>query len=133
MDSPFYDSELLYRGVLPDGVFWKADGQLSSAAFKTRSGENGISVDRQMGRSHEEALVFTLSHLRGTIVTVSIEDVHDCKADVQSDPIDGNPFHTLIIKDPDSPRLTGGQAKHLAKAAKIVYSKNFSDVKKSLL
>ncbi len=122
MDTPFYETELLYRGVLPDSVFWKEDGKLSSAAFKTRKNEDGISVDRQMLRPAEEALQFALNHLHGTIVTVSVADVHRCGADVRSDPIgDINPFHAVILKALNAIGLTSGQSKQLANAAKIAY------------
>lgn len=123
MEIPFSDNELLYRAVLPNGVFWKPDGTLSSAAFKTRPGENGISVDRQMGRSNKEAVAFILGHLKGKVVAVSVSDVHDCQAEVHYDPIPKeNKFHSLIIKNINNPRLTQGQSKELAKAAKLVYS-----------
>lgn len=122
MGIPFYEAELLYRGVLPDNVFWKEDGTLTSAAFKTRREEKGLSVDRQMDRSEEDALAFTKGHLHGTIVTVSVADVHNCGAEVQPDPIENkNPFHTLIFRALDCSPLTGGQSKSLARAAKIVY------------
>lgn len=122
MDIPFYETELLYRGVLPDDVFWKEDGTLSSAVFKTRQSNEGVSVDRQMDRSEEEALEFCKKHLHGTIVTVSVADVHECGAEVRADPIeDTNPFHALIVRTLDRFDLTRGQSKKLASAAKIVY------------
>lgn len=126
MEIPFTDSELLYRAVLPKEAFWKMDGTLSSAVFKTRRGEDGISVDRQMGRSDDEAIAFVLEHLQGAVVAVSVSDVYDCQAEVRYNPIfkenEVNEFHSLVVKSVDSPKLTGSQSKHLATVARIVYN-----------
>ena len=122
MSKDFYDSELLFRAILPNPVFWKSDGSLSSAAFKIRSGENGLSVDRQMNRSIDECIAFISQTLQGSIVSVSVSDVHTYGAEVVYDPIEGhNEFHSLIIRNDATKRLTPGQAKNLASIAQIRY------------
>jgi len=126
MEKQFYDKELLYRGVLPIDGFWKEDGTISSAVFKTRPGEDGISVDRQADRSPKEALLFAISHLKGAMVTITVQDVHDCGAEVIASPIIGgeekpNEFHSILVRNRESGKLTSGQSKHLSRVAHIVY------------
>ncbi|MCR5322424.1 MAG: hypothetical protein K6E85_04015 [Lachnospiraceae bacterium] len=56
MTEQFDTYERLYRAVYPPNImpmFWKENGQLSSAAFKDK---NGLSVERDGGRDEKTVI-----------------------------------------------------------------------------
>ena len=114
--------EILYRAVRPGNVYWTSDGHLSSAAFKCRSYEKDISVDRKYGRCERDAVSFLLSHLTGSVVSVTVADVDSCNANAFFTPSKNNPYHSSIQRL--SGGLTAGQSKKLADAATIIFRDN---------
>ena len=117
MDDYFEPTEKLFRAVLPEGIFWREDGTLTSAAFKD---DNGLSVDREGGRSLAEAVAFIQQHLDGQIVWVAVSDCNAKKALVRYLPVEGNAYHSEIHRDEQRKRLSDSQAKYLSRAAQLV-------------
>ena len=116
MTDTFDYDEKLFRAVRPKDPYLKEDGSISSAAFKDT---NGLSVDRDGGRTISESLLFIKSHLTGIIVWVTYQNCLAIKAIVRYLPIEGNEYHSEIHKDILCPRLTRSQAKYLSKCAVI--------------
>lgn len=78
MDNNFDEKEMLLRVVLPDDIYWKDDGSISSAAFKD---SNGLSVDRVNNRSLSEAVGYIHNHFpQRIIVSVEVQDCNSVKA-----------------------------------------------------
>ena len=117
MDDQFQPTELLFRAVLPRDMYWKETGEPTSAAFKD---SKGLSVDRDGGRSREDAADFLQTHLSGAVVHITVDDCVKCDALVQYDPKPDNNWHSLILRSNEQPELTRHQAKFLAQCA-VVY------------
>lgn len=122
-DYEFYKEEKLYRAVLPYEPFIKSDGTISSGVFKGKRDEF-LSVDRQLYRSNGDAVSFIKSQKQGIIVSFLVSDCDkkDIRyrftpvLDVEEQP--DNPYHSEIFKNELNPRLSGSQAKYLAKICK---------------
>lgn len=117
MDDTFLQTEKLLRAVRPMNMYWKQDGSLSSAAFKDKA---GLSVDRTGNRTLDAAVLFTQSHLSGTIVYVTVSECENAKVKLRYLPLPDNVFHSEIHRDEEHVELTKSQAKHLASVAHIV-------------
>ena len=117
MDDTFQDEEYLFRMVRPDTDYWKADGTLTSAAFKT---SNGLSVDRCGDRSFEEAVAAMQARpdLAGTVVSLTVGDCRSAEALVRYLPSRSNIYHSEIHQDATHIKLSPDQAKKLARLAK---------------
>ena len=79
MNENFATEEKLYRAVYPSRMYWKENGQLSSAAFLSKSA--GCSMER--GDMREDVEV--ISHMRelnfrGHIVSVQVKNCLDADA-----------------------------------------------------
>ncbi|PWJ70831.1 hypothetical protein B0O40_0681 [Ruminococcaceae bacterium R-25] len=97
MDDFFEPDEKLYRAVRPCSIYYKEDGSLSSAAFKS---SNGCSVDRGNGRSDKEAVQFILSNLTGDVYSISVDYCISKNIFVHYEPIeDKNPYHCGLYKN----------------------------------
>lgn len=128
MDNTFRDDEKLFRAVLPGTMYWKEDGSLTSAAFKTDE-KDGLSTDRDGGRSCEECVNTLAQNKRGSIVSVDYAHCREANAQVVYNPIteeDANPYHSLIRRSAEKSTLSGSQAKHLAKMCTIHLRRNDS-------
>lgn len=117
MDDYFEPTEKLFRAVLPEGIFWREDGTLTSAAFKD---PNGLSVDRDGGRALKEAVSFLQHHLAGQIVWVTVADCNEVHALVRYLPVEDNIYHSEIHKDEQKKLLSKAQARSLASSAQLV-------------
>lgn len=131
------DWTTIYRRVKRKPIFMKDDCP-SSALFKDSF---GVSVDRDMGRAlkdiiedeerlhnyynrdlAEEEIKQRGEGLRA-IISLTDENCDEVGVCVLADPIEGeNPYHALLQKSETEVLLTKGQARALAKAAKIVKS-----------
>ena len=119
MNAHFEPDEKLYRAVFPDSMFWKRNGQVSSAAFLSRRG--GCSVDR--GNYRDDSVVvqdMRNRNFKGSIVAVTVQDCRDVDAIVVYAPSRTNIYHSEILKDTEHELLTAGQRKHLAVSAVVV-------------
>ena len=118
MNANFALTELLLRVVRPDGVYWKEDGTLSSAAFKD---PNGLSVNRTGDNTLSEAVeIMKATPLIGTIVYVTVPDCYDVEAAIIYAPIEGDIYHSEIHRNQDVVPLNKRQAKRLAERARRV-------------
>ncbi len=116
MDEHFLPTELLLRAVLPEGMFWKPDGTLSSAAFKDKE---GLSVNRSGDKTLNEAVdIMKNSRLRGTIVYISVGDCYNENAVLKYLPTQKNIYHSEIHGSEERIILSNGQAKRLAGLAR---------------
>jgi len=129
MGDAFEDDELLFRAVMPQGVFIKDNGEYTSAVFRDRA---GLSTDRQMGRERTECVFRLACSKQGggrDIISVSVGACRssECNAYVEHDPVKGalaedeNPYHTLIKQSKDKLQLTRKQAKYLVGVATKEY------------
>ena len=116
----FYDEEKLYRAIEPKiDFFIKADGSITSGAFKSMHNDK-LSVDRQMKRSNEESVRFIKqNHNYGIIVSVTVGNCIEKEIMVEYDPVIGNEFHSVIFKDQERCTLSKSQAKHLSRCCVI--------------
>ena len=115
MDERFLPTELLFRSAKPDlEMYWKPDGTPTSAVFKDSW---GTSVDRDGGRTPDEAADFLSARKPGTILYVTVSACYEYGTFVRYCPTDDNPWHSQIQRSEDEPELTTSQAKRLARSA----------------
>lgn len=121
----FYDSEKLYRAVLPDGIYVKMDGSITSAAFKD---SKGLSVDRKMHRDNSKCINFMLGHIDqkylqsgGRIVSVTYSQIKEGDLLLKYSPLDdgSNDFHSEIHMNTSKAQLSSSKARFLANNCKI--------------
>ena len=117
MTDTFKDDEKLYRAVLPNGMYWKENGKLSSAAFLDRK---GLSVDRGNYRPDEEAVRDIRHHLQGSVMSVTVEDCRTVEASVLYRPSRRNIYHSEVHGGTERPPLSPRQRKYLANAAALL-------------
>ena len=126
MDSLFEPQEKLYRAVYPDTIFWKDNGDVSSAAFLSKRG--GCSVDRADFRDDSDVVLNMRNRgFKGSIITVTVQNCRDIKAEVIYSPSKNNIYHSEILKDKEHEKLTAGQRKFLARHAVIVSNDDVDD------
>ena len=126
MDSLFEPDEKLYRAVYPDAIFWKDNGDVSSAAFLSKRG--GCSVDRADFRDDSDVVLNMRNRgFKGSIITVTVQNCRDIKAEVIYSPSKNNIYHSEILKDKEHEKLTAGQRKFLARHAVIVSNDDVDD------
>lgn len=116
--TDFYETEKLYRAILPYAPFIKDDGSISSGAFKDAK---GLSVDRQMKRENNEAVDYIKSQKRGIIVSVMVKECYVKGIRCIYVPTYDNPYHSELHKNKEKKLLTSSQAKYLSKICKIEY------------
>lgn len=119
MNENFATEEKLYRAVYPSRMYWKENGQLSSAAFLSKSA--GCSMER--GDMREDVEV--ISHMRelnfrGHIVSVQVKNCLDADAVVEYSPSKANEYHSEIYGNEEHRHLSPRQRRHLAETAIIV-------------
>ena len=107
------EDKLIRRIIRQPDFFKEVDGVLrpSSAAFKLKSGEDGVSVDIQALTTLEKAIPNTVTHTGAILpaqvpLSLGLPCVHD--------PVPGNDAHALIKN------VTASIAKRLAKAAELL-------------
>ncbi|WP_143162354.1 hypothetical protein [Sporobacter termitidis] len=125
MEAEFTPDERLYRGVLDNSIFWKANRTLSTTIFKNHPKDAGISVDRQQGRSEPEAMKFALNHLTGSIIYILVSHCVECGTLVKHCPREDNGFfnqyHSEIHRSTDVTKLSPSQSNYLTSKAEIVH------------
>ena len=116
-------ADTLYRGIKrSQPSFIRPDGKtVTSAMFKD---ENGVSVDRQMERTAEEALAqikkFFDRRLKG-VAKLSESDVKQAAAVLIPAPTSANPYHGEIYRNTQKEMLTKIQQLKLADCCRLVY------------
>ena len=112
--------ERLYRAVYPPNImplFWKEDGQLSSAAFKDKK---GLSVERDGGRDEKTVIDTMRLFFYGSIIYLIVRDCEMCNAVVKYLPSQRSVFHSEIHGSTDRRLLSQSQCKCLAQRATII-------------
>ena len=118
MNNEFELEERLYRAVVPNDIYIKSDGSISSAAFKC---SNGCSVDRGNGRTDEEAANFLRTKLMGNIYGFKVEECIKKDIFIRFEPVeDEDPYHCGLYKNSTLEKMTNGQCKHLAMVAYLI-------------
>ena len=121
MNQNFDDDEYLYRTVYPPEIkdmFWKANGELSSAAFADK---RGLSVDRGDYRENDVVIADILRRLTGYIVSFTVGICREVNAEVCYLPSRNNPYHSEIHGSKEELLLNKAQRRYLAQRAQIVY------------
>lgn len=121
MNEFFQDREKLYRAVFPESTisyFWKANGSLSSAAFRDKK---GLSVERGNFRDTQTVIKDMLSCFRGCIVSVTVEQCKKSQASVKYKPSERSVYHSEIHGSDSSIVLNSQQRNFLTKNAIIEY------------
>jgi len=96
-DADILDEELLYRAILPDWIN-KESGEVSSVAFISRIDPH-VSVDRSSLTTSSDSLERQPRSV--ALAQLTAGKVREETTGVASAPIDGNPAHALIIRDPE--------------------------------
>lgn len=120
MSKELSEDECLFRKIPNNPIMIKADGTISSAAFKD---SKGCSVDKKADR--DNSVIYDMFFQRfyntsGSIIAVSNVTVGICyekEAIVIESPTKENVFHCEIHGSIDKVQLTPSQAKHLARNA----------------
>ena len=116
LDFAIGQEEYLYRGL---NAYWiKADGSISSGAFKTKKGYGGVSVDRS-GYRNEVECIKNLLRFDG-VCRIKNKDVYACNAISVYCPSTSNEFHSEIHKSETEIPLTPSQSKKLADYSTLV-------------
>lgn len=119
MDALFLSDEKLYRAVLPNPMFWKDNGKLSSAAFLSKHG--GCSVDRGDYREDNTVVLDMRNrNFKGSIIAVTVQACYDTLAVPVYAPSRNNIYHSEIHGSSEREHLTPAQRKHLADSVVIV-------------
>jgi hypothetical protein len=117
MTEQFEMFEKLYRAVYPPEImpmFWKENGELSSAVFKDK---NGLSVERAGGRDENVVIAAMRLFFYGAIFSISAGDCTSCEAVLKYLPTKRSMFHSEIHGSKDRKMLSQSQCKYLAKRA----------------
>ena len=119
MTEQFDIYERLYRAVYPPEImplFWKENGEISSAAFKDK---RGLSVERAGVRNEDEVIKDMQLFFSGTIISVLVGDCIECDAVLKYLPTRRSVYHSEIHGGEDRILLSQSQCKFLAKRVKI--------------
>lgn len=113
------DDEHMIRAVWPKYI--KDDGSISSAAFKPRQKESGVSVERTGDRPVPVAVLETkkLFSPESGLVSVSVLDCKAAKTYLVFDPRDNHPYHSQIYSTPEMTPLDPVQWYDLASRAVV--------------
>ena len=117
MTEQFEEYEKLYRAVYPPEImpmFWKENGEVSSAVFKDK---NGLSVEREGNRNERSVVAYMRTFFQGLIISVTAHDCEACGAVLKYLPTRRSRYHSEIHGSEERVLLSQSQCKHLAKAA----------------
>ena len=98
--APILDSDNVYRRVptyLPN--YFKDDGSVTSLAYKTKRGEDGLSVDLERLTTVEKSLLDGVKFKLFAINVGLIRQIEPDKIDVIHNPQNDNLAHCLIIPE----------------------------------
>lgn len=118
MEHIFKERNILLRAVCPKSrmpQFWKADGSLSSAAFKKK--DDGLSISCTNLAHLEESIYFMVSGFIGQIVSVTVQDCESVNAFLIHLPTTRDPYHGEIRGSKECKTLSNYQARVLAQKA----------------
>ena len=115
MSNRTNNAENVYRAIHPHRNFIKADGGISSAAFKD---PKGLSVEQGLGRSDRDVVAhIRQTKLQGKVAKISVEVCDNANITIYDDKAK-NVYHRLLLNKPYDPNgnnsLTKGQARALA-------------------
>lgn len=119
MEEYFEAKEKLYRAVFPPEMvpmFWKENGQISSAVFKDK---NGLSVERAGNRQEKRILEYMHRLFTGLIISVNYQNCNDCGAYAIYLPSKRSNYHSEIHGSRERIVLSPSQCKYLARLAMI--------------
>ncbi|MBQ0026538.1 MAG: hypothetical protein KBS79_04125 [Lachnospiraceae bacterium] len=119
MTEQFDVFERLYRAVYPPEImsmFWKENGEISSAVFKDK---RGLSVERAGDRNEDSVLNDMHLFFYGTIISVLVRDCFECRAVPKYLPTRRSKYHSEIHGGEDRILLSQSQCKYLAQRAEI--------------
>lgn len=118
LDEVINPLENLFRAFI--AIWWNSESNtLSSAAFKDST---GVSVDRQSIRTIEESAI-TLRKRKASysgVVYISCEEVKNAGGIAKYDAVEGNEYHSLILKPDESFPLSSSTAKRISRLSKLV-------------
>lgn len=119
MTKQFETYEKLYRAVYPPEImpmFWKENGELSSAVFKDK---RGLSVERSGDRDENAVIVEMCKLFYGFIISLKVKDCEACRAVLKYLPTKRSIYHSEIHGSEERALLSQSQCKYLAKMAQI--------------
>ena len=118
LDDHIADEELLYRGVPMNPNQWSFERNTpSSAAFKDSL---GVPVDRDRNRKEIKRIASLTNRLvLRAVVSVTAKQCRETNAHLQSDPVDGNPYHALVLHSEKRNPLTSGQARFISRQCRV--------------
>ncbi len=119
MTEQFDELEKLYRAVYPPEImpmFWKENGEISSAAFKDKK---GLSVERAGHREDKEVLANMRMYFYGLIISILASDCTACGAVLRYLPSGRSIYHSEIHGSKERKLLSQSQCKYLAKTARV--------------
>lgn len=121
----FDDEENLYRAVYPNNMFWRTDGTVTSAAFKSNNG--GCSVERSYNRDENQIINTMKNEFTGSIVSVKVKHCKNVSAYVKYKPSTRSKYHSEICGSKEVDSLSAGQRKKIAKNAVVVYKEEIKE------
>ena len=114
----FQGNEELYRAVRPWPRFIKADGSITTAAFKAK---NGLSVTRQFcGTRSDGILRFKKDGFEGKVYMLTCNNCEMAKAVVKQKPSTNNLLHCEIHGGADIVELSNVQCIELARSGSFI-------------
>jgi hypothetical protein len=119
MTEQFEVNEKLFRAVYPPEImplFWKENGEISSAVFKDKK---GLSVERAGDRDELSIISGMRKFFYGMIIFVMVHDCEACRAGLKYLPTKRSLFHSEIHGSEDRVLLSQSQCKYLARVAKV--------------
>lgn len=113
------DNEFLYRGI--DSIHWDSEkGHISSAAFKNK---NGVSVDRDGGRTEQECVRQLISKRAFAVIGKLLAgNVRLLPAAVVYNPTPDNKYHSEIHSSNEKVELTDRQARSLSRNSAVIFT-----------
>lgn len=113
------NEEFLYRRIIKNPNFWKADlNRHSSAAFKQ---SNGLSVDRQLNRDELKVIESIQKDSLKAISSISCKNCRSIPTYPNYDPLENNIYHAEIYGTPNNRNLTQSQYKKLSNLANPIW------------
>ena len=122
LSSDIKDEEHLYRVVKRSRPDCMINKRVSPGLFKEK---DGVSVDRDGGRTLDEIISFITSNTFGKrakgIVELSAGDCFSIEVNISSDPSDNNPYHANMWLDMTDENKYNLQALRLADMCNVVF------------
>jgi hypothetical protein len=97
---PILDSDNVFRRVPKyNPNYIKPDGSVTSLAFKTKRGEDGLSVDLERFSTVEKSILDSSKFALYSLNVGIIRQIKPDKMDVEHNPQEDNEAHCLIIPE----------------------------------